>query len=109
MALLCARIEGWETMTPETEQKASWCGLNGVTFLWQKCVFQTTWVKKANMKLHWPDREGNWYDCLLEMEQGISYEMDGTLTIQFKFKHKMKVIHTLSFCYTYFDVICTFG
>ncbi|XP_070186393.1 tectonin beta-propeller repeat-containing protein 1-like [Littorina saxatilis] len=59
---------------------------------YEHAIEKTTWVKKANMKLHWPDREGNCYDCLLEMEQGISYEMDGTLTIQFKFKHKMKVI-----------------
>ena len=51
-------------------------------------VFQTTWVKKAGMKVLW---QGKDYNCTLELEQGVGSEMDGKLTIQFKLKHKHKV------------------
>ena len=54
-------------------------------------VFQTTWVKRAGMKVLWQGRDGTWYNCTLELEQGVGNEVDGTLTIQFKLKHKHKV------------------
>ncbi|XP_076458825.1 tectonin beta-propeller repeat-containing protein 1-like [Babylonia areolata] len=55
-------------------------------------VERSSWVKRAAMKIQWPSRNGSWYDCSLEMERGVGDEMDGTLTIQFKLKHKPKVI-----------------
>ncbi|KAL8561229.1 hypothetical protein ACOMHN_024485 [Nucella lapillus] len=55
-------------------------------------VERTSWVKKAAMKIQWKGRTGSWYDCSLEMERSIADELDGTLTIQFKLKHKPKVI-----------------
>ena len=54
-------------------------------------VFQTTWVKKAGMKVLWQGKDGTWYNCTLELERGVGNEMDGKLTIQFKLKHKHKV------------------
>ena len=51
-------------------------------------VFQTSWVKRAKMKV---ECQGKYHDCTLELEQGIGREIDGILTIQFKFKYKEQV------------------
>lgn len=53
---------------------------------------QSTWVKKASMKLFSVQISKSWLDCTVEMEQGLGSVSDGTLTLQFMLKQKPKVL-----------------
>lgn len=43
------------------------------------------------MKIRCEARGKVWRDCTVELEQGVGFSMDGTLTIQYDIKQKQKV------------------